>query len=417
MVFVPAIAQAGLVQLLSPRSAAAQTAIGVVTYTYDDNGNLKTRSHLGNTDTYTWDFENRLVAADVEIGPNPGLVTYAYNADGARISKTVGGVTTTYLVDENRDLAEVLVETTAGVATRYTYGHTMLHLARPGVTRFYHRDGQHSTRQLTDAAGTVTDGYTFDAFGELLAASGTTPNLYQYGGQQLDPNLGFYYLRARYYAQALGRFIGPDPAEGVLFDPPSLHRYLYAHSDPVNRHDPSGRADFNLASVVTGLFIVGILLDIASFVATLMGHEKLGGILGAISLVLAIVSLRVDKLAAKATQEGLKQAAKKKLQQEAAEELAQQLEQRALAQVSAQGIRGELEKRIIDFVGDHLRRNGGAVAKEIGEEVRDWILTAGPNTRTIFVETCKAVFKKTNIKAAREILDEMIHVASKIKGT
>ena len=196
VIFTPAIAQAGLVQLLSPRSAGAQTVIGLVTYAYDDNGNMIGRTHLTDTDTYTYDFENRLVSADVQIGPNPGLVTYGYNADGARVSRTVGGVTTTYVVDENRDFAEVLTETTSGVSTRYTYGDAMLHLTKPGLgTRVYHRDGQHSTRQLTDAAGAVTDTYTFDAFGELLASSGSTPNLFQYGGQQLDPNLGFYYLR------------------------------------------------------------------------------------------------------------------------------------------------------------------------------------------------------------------------------
>ena len=67
----------------------------------------------------------------------------------------------------------------------------------------------------------MTDTYSYDAFGVLLASTGSTPNVYLYAGEQLDPNIGFYYLRARYYAQAQGRFISTDPEEGNIFDPRS----------------------------------------------------------------------------------------------------------------------------------------------------------------------------------------------------
>jgi len=62
-------------------------------------------------------------------------------------------------------------------------------------------------------------------------------------GEQYDPDLGLYYLRARYYNPATGRFLSRDPLDGDPTDPQSLHKYLYAGGDPVNRIDPSGRAD------------------------------------------------------------------------------------------------------------------------------------------------------------------------------
>jgi RHS repeat-associated protein len=62
-------------------------------------------------------------------------------------------------------------------------------------------------------------------------------------GEQYDQDLGLYYLRARYYNPSTGRFLSRDPEAGDPTDPQSLHKYLYAGGDPVNRIDPSGRAD------------------------------------------------------------------------------------------------------------------------------------------------------------------------------
>ena len=61
-------------------------------------------------------------------------------------------------------------------------------------------------------------------------------------GEQYDPDLGLYYLRARYYNPATGRFLSRDPENGNRLSPASLRKYLYAGGDPVNSFDPSGRA-------------------------------------------------------------------------------------------------------------------------------------------------------------------------------
>ena len=61
-----------------------------------------------------------------------------------------------------------------------------------------------------------------------------------YRGEQYDSDLGLYYLRARYYNPATGRFMSRDPEDGKAKDPASLHKYLYANGDPVNGLDPTG---------------------------------------------------------------------------------------------------------------------------------------------------------------------------------
>ena len=77
-------------------------------------------------------------------------------------------------------------------------------------TNYYHYDGLGSTRALSNNSGVITDTYIYDAFGELLNQTGDTENNYLYTGEQYDPNLGFYYLRARYMNPGIGRFISMD---------------------------------------------------------------------------------------------------------------------------------------------------------------------------------------------------------------
>jgi RHS repeat-associated protein len=68
-----------------------------------------------------------------------------------------------------------------------------------------------------------------------------------YRGEQWDSDLGLYYLRARYYNPATGRFMSRDPYDGNEISPISLHKYLYAGSNPVNNVDPRGRELFEYA--------------------------------------------------------------------------------------------------------------------------------------------------------------------------
>ena len=137
----------------------------------------------------------------------------------------------------------------------------MISQERSGAASFYHTDGQLSTRQLTNASGQVTDRYTYDAFGVTLASTGTTANNYLYTGEQFDPNVGFYHLRARYLNHAIGRFASQDPFPGTEQDPLSLHKYLYGNVDPTNRIDPAG-----LESLVTqfvGAVVRGVLFTLS----------------------------------------------------------------------------------------------------------------------------------------------------------
>ena len=89
----------------------------------------------------------------------------------------------------------------------------------------------------------VTDTYDYDAFGNKINSTGTTPNNYLYRGEQYDPDLGLYYLAPDTTTQLTGRFMSRDPYDGSTILPVTLHKYLYASGDAVDRIDPRGRAD------------------------------------------------------------------------------------------------------------------------------------------------------------------------------
>jgi RHS repeat-associated protein len=223
-------------------------------YGYDDNGNLVTKSGEA---TYTWDFENRLTRVQKVDGT---LIQHVYDADGNRVqtTSTLPGQppqVVNYLVDTSGPLSQVVAESNGvgQLTAYYVRGDDLLSVIRGTGTRFYHADGLGSIRRLTDEAGNITDGYTYSAFGELLAHTGTDPQPYAFAGEPLDPNSGFQYHRARWMDPRVGRFISADSLPGSASDPTSLHNYLYANADPVDTVDPTGHeGEGGLAGSFTG---------------------------------------------------------------------------------------------------------------------------------------------------------------------
>jgi RHS repeat-associated protein len=221
---------------------------------YDNNGNTKSapvsqpttlnsQQVLG-TDDY--DSENRLTQ---RTGTNGSAVRLVYDGDGNRICEIVNGQIKSYLIDHRNPTgyAQVVEEIVNSVVNHtYTYGHDLISqdqfdpLTNNWHASFYAYDGRGTVRFLTNETGAVTDTYVYDAFGTLITATGSTNNRYLYTGEQFDPNLGLYYLRARLMNPLTGRLRSMDRYQGSQSDPLSLHKCLYANADPANNIDPSG---------------------------------------------------------------------------------------------------------------------------------------------------------------------------------
>ena len=210
----------------------------LTTDTYDANGNTTSSAGIANT----YDFEDRMTGH--------GSLTLTYDGDGNRVSETIGGTTTKFLVDHKNPtgLTQVLDEVVNGAVTRtYAYGYERIsenqQIGGNWIPNFYGYDGHLNVRFLSNAAASITDSYDFDAFGMPIRTSGTTPNQFIYSGEWYNNNIGLYDFRARYYNQAIGRFWARDPVEGAPCTPVTFNPYIYGRDNAVNRVDPTGRAD------------------------------------------------------------------------------------------------------------------------------------------------------------------------------
>ena len=164
---------------------------------------------------------------------------------------------TNYIWD--RASSNVLSEVDDTGATIAEYTHEpgqfgeLISQRRDSINSYFHFDTQGSTRQLTSDDQTVTDTYSYTAFGETVSKSGSTVNPFGYKGAigyHIDQETDGIYVRRRIYQPTIIRWQSADP---LLFtDGPN--RYIYVKNDPILYTDPSGR----LRTVATRISNLGV---------------------------------------------------------------------------------------------------------------------------------------------------------------
>ena len=237
------------------RLETANTNGAVTTYAWDADGNNASVNDGSGVTTYTWDYENRLQAVAL---PGGGTVTNTYGIDGLRRMREQGQDTARYvwggvgggrgtgvgapLAAPSSSASRLLLETDGSLMTHalYTSSPTgfgpTISQHRDNASAFYHPDHLGTVWNLTNAAGTVTDTYLFDAWGTQLSASGQTENPHRYVGAfgyQTEPTLGLDYVRARWLRPATGTWLSVDPVE-------TEERYGYVGGAPAGVPDASG---------------------------------------------------------------------------------------------------------------------------------------------------------------------------------
>jgi RHS repeat-associated protein len=222
-----------------------------VTYEYDRNLNQVAKEKGGVRTHFRFGIRDQILAADELTG---APIKFDYNHDRMRLKKISGGtgLQTRYLYDDR----VVLVEyggNDADLQTfhKYNYGNHLLSLVqikgKDRESQFYLTDALRSTANLTDETGSLVNSYRYDAWGGIRDKAKSSYNPRQYIGHYRDEETGLHYFGARYYDSEQGRFLSQDPYLGDIITPPSLHRYLYAYSNPTVFIDLEGYFPIGIA--------------------------------------------------------------------------------------------------------------------------------------------------------------------------
>ncbi len=259
------------------------------TYTYDNNGNLETKTDKVTSDLTTnhWDAQDQLVQID---RPDTTTVTYKYDGLGRRIEKDVAGTMTRYVYDGEDILLEY--DGTNTFVARYSHGDQVdqpLVLQKAGQGFFYyHSNHQGSITHLTDSNGMIANSYVYDSYGRRLTVAESVIQPYSYTGREYDGESGLYFYRARYFDASTGRFLSEDP---IRFRAGDQNLYRYVFNNPVNFNDPLGlRGAFagiggGFGSALGGGIGAGIGATFGAGVGTGLGAAAGASIGGALGIV------------------------------------------------------------------------------------------------------------------------------------
>ncbi|MBI3722255.1 MAG: RHS repeat-associated core domain-containing protein, partial [Fimbriimonas ginsengisoli] len=174
-----------------------------------------------------YDYEDRITSITY---PSTATNTFTYNGLDTRVGKVDSAGTKTY----KRDGAGVTDAVLSDGAANYTPG---VSERRSGASKFYHSDRMGTDSRLTDSSQATTDTKTYDAFGTLVASTGSTPTPFGYAGNfgyQEDADSGLKLLGHRYYDPSTGRFLTRDPAKN------GRNWYGYVQNNPLRFLDPAG---------------------------------------------------------------------------------------------------------------------------------------------------------------------------------
>jgi len=208
-------------------------------YSYNQAGDLASKTTLGGVNNYTYDASGNLRKVTLENGKT---ITYAIDPLGRRTGKSINGARQWQLVWMNglRPIARLKADNT--LDQTYYYGDKPnvpeAMSASDGKTYRIVSDQNGSVRLVINAAtGEVAQQIDYDVWGQVI--NDTNPGFQPFGfaGGLYDAETGLTRFGARDYDAETGRWTAKDP---ILFGGGDSNLYGYVLQDPVNWSDPEG---------------------------------------------------------------------------------------------------------------------------------------------------------------------------------
>lgn len=198
----------------------------------DANGDMgSTRIATIKLDILDWEMEYNTSGIRTKRVSEDKTYSYIYAGDKL-MQMTVGNDTLDFSYDTN------------GVPLTMTYN---------GTVYYYITNLQGDVMKLERADGGSGAQYAYDAWGNIIAMSGTLAELnpLRYRGYVYDQETGFYYLQSRYYDPAVGRFVNADSYASTGQDVIGHNMFTYCVCNPVNKVDPAGHIAVSMAVAAT----------------------------------------------------------------------------------------------------------------------------------------------------------------------
>ena len=215
----------------------------------DANGDMgSTRVATIKLDILDWEMEYNTSGIRTKRVSEEKTYNYIYAGDKL-MRMTVGNDTLDFSYDTN------------GVPLTMTYN---------GTVYYYITNLQGNVISLELADGGSGAQYAYDAWGNIIAMSGTLAELnpLRYRGYVYDQETGFYYLNSRDYDPAVGRFINADN-QLTMNNLSGVNLFAYCGNNPVNRNDPTGEAWYHwaLGAAVVAAAAVATVVTCGGFAA------------------------------------------------------------------------------------------------------------------------------------------------------
>ena len=198
----------------------------------------------------TWTQGRRL--SSITKGSN--TFSYKYDMSGIRTVKIADGLKHEYVTQNGKVVRETVTNASTGAFVRcldFIYDDTgkpfaMRKYRDSSITSYdtfhYVTNAQGDVIQLNFQGGTVYAQYSYDAWGNILSATGSYAeiNPLRYRGYYFDTETGFYYLQSRYYDPIVKRFLNADSygstGQGFL----GYNMFAYCANNPISNADSSG---------------------------------------------------------------------------------------------------------------------------------------------------------------------------------
>jgi len=218
---------------------------GTYAYTYDGEGNQKTKTRIsdGQVTEYFWDHRNRLIK--VEDRSPGGIITkvveFTYDSANRKIEELLNGtVALTSIQDRDHVWAD---HSNSGVRDKsYLFSNQTDHLLAESVNQqgivWNFSDKQGSWGNSLAASQPASAPVVYSVFGTpLFIPAELKGTRFLYTGREWHFNTELYQYRARFFDPFQGRFESLDPLGHGQSD---SNLYRYVHNSPLNGSDPSG---------------------------------------------------------------------------------------------------------------------------------------------------------------------------------